>query len=158
MANKFFRNSIPSSVPKRYIAYGNKRIKCLMPYSLFTFHFRQCRNFLQLPRCTQHTEDRGSRKPWTGGKGAGIACAPPQDPFPLGAPLRRHRPHVFSGTWHHQRPGLLCLSQGFLIPVAWARRIADGWRTLVSPGVEFCNHGQALALQWYVPAPGFRFD
>lgn len=36
MANNFFRNSVPSSVPKQHIAYGNKRIKCLLPYLLFT--------------------------------------------------------------------------------------------------------------------------
>lgn len=43
----FFRNSIPSNVPKHYIAYGNKRIKCLMPYFLFTFHCKWCRNSLR---------------------------------------------------------------------------------------------------------------
>ena len=37
MANDFFRNSIPSSVPKHYIAYGNKKNQ--MSNALFLVYF-----------------------------------------------------------------------------------------------------------------------
>ncbi|CAI9167301.1 unnamed protein product [Rangifer tarandus platyrhynchus] len=37
MANDFFRNSIPSSVPKHYIAYGNKKNQ--MSDALFLVYF-----------------------------------------------------------------------------------------------------------------------
>lgn len=126
----FFRNSIPSSVPQHYIAYGNKRVKRPMPYFLFTFHCEWCRRSLRgLPRRSTGGLARRARAarglrclgPF-GGELAlqeAVSCAPLWNPAPEhGAPLSQD-----AGP------------RGLLM---------DG--ALALPGGELCRRHQGLAL------------
>lgn len=69
------------------IAYGKKRVKCPMPYSLLASHCRQCRDCLRWPRQVWSPGSVGSRRPWGWWWGAQWpVCVPTQDPS-VTAPL-----------------------------------------------------------------------
>lgn len=116
MANKFFRTSIPSSVPLWHRVWKEESsVQCLTPYSLLT------------------VDSAGTA---SGGRGrSGYQAQWSQ--------LLRGR-LLSSGTWCHQRTGLLLLVSGMVDLCGPGPHIAGGWHAPVSPGDEPC-----------LPQPGF---
>lgn len=103
MANRFFRTSIPSSVPLWRRVWKEK---CPMPYSLLASHCRQCRDCLRWPRQVWLP---GSVVTAPSGEAALLwNLVPPEDRAPS-ARLRDGWP-VWPRTSHCWRMACSCLS------------------------------------------------
>lgn len=72
--------------------------------------------------------------PGTGGEGPGGLCVPAQDPS-VTAPSEET---AFSGTWCHQRTGLLLLVSGMVDLRGPGPHIAGKWHAPVSLGDKPC--------------------
>lgn len=109
----FLETSIPSSVPKHYIAHGNKRIKRLVPHSSSAFPPEWCGRSSRGRRGEPATQgQRGQR-------------APPGGPS-VSAPLTSDSHGGPAGTQRRPRTGLLCFVSGTPASVARHRRACCG--------------------------------
>lgn len=123
------------------ITFG-KRVKCLMPYSLLASHCRQCRDCLRCPRQSGLVTRLSGQQEALGLVVRGlVACACP--PRTLQSQLLQER-LLSSGTWCHQKTGLLLLISGMVDLRGPGPHIAGGWHVPVSPGDGRC-----------LPQPGF---
>lgn len=147
----FFRTSIPNDVPKHYIAYGNKRIKCLMPYFLFTLHFKWCGNSSRGLLGRPGTKGQWSQQCTWGGHAVLLASARRlRDPFCCG---RLFQDSLIRPLWHlappEDRAPPACLKDVDLRGTGPRGLPMDG-RAFVLPGGELCRRHQSLAPGWHV--------
>ena len=150
MANDFFRNSIPSSVPKHYIAYGNKKNQ--MSNALFLVYFSTVNGVEALG------EVSGGR---LAPKDSGASCAPWDSRRGCCAGLCTNSGTLSVGSSSQKTlsssmlPWTLNAARGRAFPSLVSRVLTDGGRTsgtaggrraLVWPGGELSGHRLAPGL------------
>lgn len=115
------------------IVYGD-RVKCSMPYSLLASHCTQCKGPPQVAEAGLVTRLSGQQEALGLVARGSVACACPLRT--LQSQLLQKR--LFSGTWCHQRTGLLLLVSGMVDLRGPGPHIASGWHAPVSPGDKPC--------------------
>lgn len=113
-------------------------VRCLTPYSLLTVDSAGTASGGR--DRSGHQAQWAAGGPGTGGEGLSGLCVPTRT---LQSQLLRGR-LLSSGTWCHQRIGLLLLVSGMVDLCGPGPHIAGGWHAPVSPGDEPC-----------LPQPGF---
>lgn len=130
MANKFFRTSIPSSVPTWHRIL--RWVTCPMPYSLLASHCTQCRDCLRWPRQAWLPGSVGSRRSWDWWWGA------------------RWPVRACSGPFSHSSFRRDCILLWNLVPPedrAPSARLRDGWPAW--PRTSHCWQMACSCLTWW---------